>query len=114
MATHHAKSNEVVDLKTWAQDIPIEKTKAILKTKEMELARLVLPAGKAFKEHQVDAPITVQCIEGHFLFTSKGCTQSLTPNQLLYLESGVPHSLQAVSDSIILLTIAFTTNCCSI
>jgi hypothetical protein len=35
-------------LGTWAQDGTNEKTKVIAKTDEMELVRLVLPAGKDF------------------------------------------------------------------
>ena len=108
MATHHAKPNQIVDLRTWAQDIPTEKSKVILKTKDMELARLVIPAGSTFKEHHVSGPITVHCINGNFSFTAMGHTQTLNPGQLVYLEAGIPHSLKAISDSVVLLTIVFT------
>lgn len=107
MATHHAKANEIVDLKTWSQDIPVEKSKAVLKTNELEVARLVLPAGKALKEHQVTGPITVHCIGGSIEFTAMGVTQQLNPDQLLYLAPDEPHALTAITDSIILLTIIF-------
>jgi len=30
MATHHASPGEIVDLATWAQDVPNEKTKVIV------------------------------------------------------------------------------------
>lgn len=108
MATHHAKPNEIVDLQTWAEDIHAERTKAILKTKEMELARLVIPAGKEFREHKVSGPITVHCIKGNVEFSAMGTSQELTSGQLLYLESGQPHSLKARTDAIILLTIIFS------
>ena len=61
MATHHAAPSEIVDLETWAQDLPKEHTKAIVKTPEMELARLVFPAGGEFPDHQVSGPIVVHC-----------------------------------------------------
>lgn len=35
MATHHASPAEIVDLGTWAQDVPYEQTKAIVKTEEI-------------------------------------------------------------------------------
>ena len=107
MATHHAKPNEIVDLQTWADDLPVEKSKVIVKTKEMQLARLVLLAGQEFKEHLVAGPITVHCIEGEIEFFAMETSQTMTAGQLVYLERGQPHALTAKSDSIILLTIVF-------
>ncbi|HZJ96058.1 MAG TPA: cupin domain-containing protein [Thiopseudomonas sp.] len=105
MATHHASPAEVVDLGTWAQDLPNEKTKAIVKTDEMELARLVIPAGKEIPTHKVTGPIIVHCISGEIELTAMGKTQLLMPNQLLYLMSDEPHLVKAVEDSVVLLTI---------
>lgn len=107
MATHHAKPNEVVDLMKWADDLPLEKSKAIIKTGEAELARLVLRAGEEFRDHKVSGPITVQCLKGAFYFTAMGTTQKITEGELLYLGSSESHSLKADLDSIILLTIIF-------
>ena len=107
MATHHAKPNEIVDLQTWADDMPVEKTKVIVRTEDMELARLVLLAHQEFKEHRVAGPITVHCIQGEVEFFAMESAQTLTAGQLLYLERGQPHALRAKSDSIILLTIVF-------
>ncbi len=56
MATHHAKPGEVVNLETWAEDLTTEQTKAIIKTNEMELIRLVLPQGKEILNHKVASP----------------------------------------------------------
>lgn len=107
MATHHAQPNEVVDLDTWADDIPEEKTKVVMRTADMEVARLFMPAGKVFKEHSVAGPITVHCTKGAIKFTATGVTQDLNEGQLLYLLPGEPHALEAIADSIILLTIVF-------
>ena len=107
MATHHAKSNEVVNLKTWAQDTGTEKNKVVMRTNELEVARLVIPAGKVFKEHKVSGPITVHCIEGCITFTALGVSQELKAGQLLYLDPDEPHSLEGIADSVVLLTIIF-------
>ena len=107
MATHHALPAEIVDLNTWAQDLPNEQTKAIVKTEEMELARLVILAGKEFSSHKVSGPIVVHCINGKIEFTAMGNTQVLMPGQLLHLLPDEPHSLKAVEDSVVLLTIIF-------
>ncbi len=44
MSTHHAAAGEVVNLATWANDLPSEKSKSIVKTDGVELARLVIKA----------------------------------------------------------------------
>ena len=107
MATHHAAENEVVDLETWANDIPTEKSKVIARIDEMEIARIVLKTGEVFPEHQVTGPVTVHCIKGETNFTSIGITQTLSPGKMLYLNPNQPHSLKAVSDSVLVLTIVF-------
>lgn len=107
MATHHASPVEVIDLETWAQDVFNEKTKVIVKLDEMELARLVIPAGKEIPTHKVTGPIIVHCISGKIEFTAMCKTQILVPNQLLYLMPDEPHLVKAVEDSVVLLTIIF-------
>lgn len=108
MATHHAVPGEIVDLASWADDLPNEKTKVIVKTNAMELARLVLPKGKEFPSHQAPGAIVVHCVQGKIEFTTMGRTQELHDGQLLYLMPGEPHSLRGVEDAIILLTILLT------
>ncbi|MEC4747624.1 hypothetical protein [Methylomicrobium sp. Wu6] len=107
MATHHASPGEIVDLATWAQDVPNEKTKVIAKTVEMELVRLVLSAGKEFAGHKVSGPCVIHCITGEVECPAMGTTQALTSGQLLYLMPGEPHAVRAVVDSVVLLTIVF-------
>ncbi len=107
MATHHASPSEIVDLETWAQDLPSEHAKTIVKTHEMELARLVFPAGEEFKSHKVSGPIVVHCIKGEIEFTAMGATQTLKLGQLMYLMPDEPHSIRAVNDAVVLLTIIF-------
>jgi len=107
MATHHAKSGEIVDLQTWAADLPKEHTKAIVKTDEMELIRIVLPAGKGIPDHKVAGPITIQCVSGNIGITAMGATHILNYKQLMHLMPGEPYSFKAVEDSVVLLTIVF-------
>lgn len=108
MATHHAVPGEIVDFASWANDLPNEKTKVIIKTNEMELARLVIPKGTEFPDHKVSGPVVVQCMQGKIEFTAMGRTQELHPGQLLYLMPGEPHSLKGVEDAVVLLTILLT------
>lgn len=107
MATHHAIPGEIVDLASWASDLPEEKSKAIVKTGSMELARLVLPAGSEMPDHRVDGPIVVHCLEGRIAFTAMDRVQELARGQLLFLAPGEPHSLRGLEDAVVLLTIVF-------
>lgn len=105
MATHHAAPGEIVDLASWADDLPVEKTKVIIKTDKMQLARLVIRKDKEFPSHQVSGLITIQCMAGKILFTAMGMEQELHSGQLLYLMPGELHSLKGIEDSVVLLTI---------
>lgn len=49
--------------------------------------------------------MVVQCIEGVIDFTARGRTQRLTRGKMLYLEDHEPHSLTAVTDALLLITI---------
>jgi quercetin dioxygenase-like cupin family protein len=105
MATHHAVPGEIVDLASWANDLPNEKTKVIIKTDEMELARLVVPQNKEFPNHHVPGAIVVHCVQGKIELTAMGKTQELQEGQLLYLMPGEPHSLKGIEDAVIVLTV---------
>ncbi|MDP2247525.1 MAG: cupin domain-containing protein [Nitrosomonadales bacterium] len=107
MATHHALPSEIVDMESWGQEQPQKHSNRIVRTREMELARLVFSAGEEFKTHEVSGPIIVHCIKGDIAFTAMGTTQTLKPGQLLYLMADEPHSIQAITDAVVLLTIVF-------
>jgi len=107
MATHHASPGEIVNLDTWAEDLASEKTKAIVKTDKMQLARLFIRAGNELPNHKVSGPIIVHCIKGRIQFTAMATTQEISQGELIYLMSGEPHSVSAIEDSIVLLTIIF-------
>ncbi len=107
MATVHAGPGEIVNLETWASDLETDKTKVIVKTDQMELIRLVIPAGEGIATHKVPGPITVQCIKGSIEFEAMGSTQELHAGELLHLLPAEPHSFKALHDAVILLTIIF-------
>jgi quercetin dioxygenase-like cupin family protein len=86
------------------------KTATLVKTAELELIRLVLPAGKEIPTHKARGEITVQCLEGRVAFTAGGKTQELTAGQLLCLNAGEPHSLKGIEDSSLLLILLLPQN----
>ncbi len=105
MAIPHAKSGEVIDVRPLGSGLAAASTTTLVKTKTLEIIRLVIPAGKDIPEHHAPGEITVQCLEGKVAFKSGNATQNLEAGQLLYLSSAAPHSLSGIEDASILLTI---------
>ena len=104
MSIPHAKPGEVVPL-LLGSDLCSAKTTTLVKTADLELIRLVLPAGKEIPSHKASGEITVQCLEGRIAFTAEGKTQELSAGQLLYLAAGEPHAVKAIEASSLLVTI---------
>jgi quercetin dioxygenase-like cupin family protein len=104
MAIPHIKSGEAIQL-SLGTALCGATTTTLVKTTDLELIRLVLPAGKIIPLHKAPGEITVQCLEGRVAFTAEGKTQELTAGQLLYLAAGEPHALQAIEVSSLLVTL---------
>lgn len=104
MSSQRAKSNEIVQLPLGTA-VADSRTATLVKTEDLELIRLVLPAGKEIPTHQAPGEITVQCLDGRIAFTAESRTQELLPGQLIYLQTGEPHGLRAIEDSSVLVTI---------
>jgi len=104
MSIQHARSGEVIQL-TLGSALSSSKTTTLLKTADLELIRLILPAGKEIPSHKAPGEITVQCLEGRVAFIAEGKTQELTPGQLLYLDASLPHAVKGIEDSALLVTL---------
>ena len=105
MAIPHAASNQVVSVEPLGPDLASTKTWTLLKTGQMQLIRMVVPAGKEIPAHDAPGEITVQCIEGRVAFTASGVTQELGPGQLIYLTAKETHALRGIEDASLLVTI---------
>ncbi len=104
MAIQHLTSGQAARLPLGTA-LAAAKTTTLVKTAELEVIRLVVPAGKTIPSHKAPGPITVQCLEGQVEFTSPGKTQSLAPGMFLYLEAAAPHALEGIEDASVLVTI---------
>lgn len=79
---------------------------ALFKSLDLEVIRLVMPAGHRLPPHRLAGELTLQCLEGRLDVVHDGQTTSLEPGQLLYLTHGTLHALLARQDASALLTIA--------
>lgn len=105
MALQHASSGQVIALQRGDDDGSQFSSIALAKTDDLELIRLVLPAGKTMPEHWVKGEITLQCLSGEIAVDAHGRTVALQGGEMLYLAGATPHALRATADSVALLTI---------
>ena len=105
MALHHAEPGEIVDIRPLGARIHETVNATLIRSKHLQVFRLLLPAGKVFKEHAVPGEITVQCLEGEVEITSPGRTQVLAAGELLYLVEGDLHGLKGLADASVLVTV---------
>jgi quercetin dioxygenase-like cupin family protein len=100
-----ARPGDIVNVRPLGSALPTTKTKTLAKTDDLEVIRLVVPAGKEIPEHKAKGTLVVQCLEGQVAFTAHGRTQNLQPGELLYLPPGEVHSIKGVKDASLLFTI---------
>ena len=105
MAQPHARSGEVVSVAPLGPALAGARTAALIKAAQLEVVRLVLPAGQVLREHRVPGEITVQCLEGEVEFVLPGATHRLVAGDWLHLAARAPHALRALSDASLLVTI---------
>jgi quercetin dioxygenase-like cupin family protein len=79
---------------------------ALFKSRDLEVIRLLIPAGKGLPPHRVPGEITVQCVSGQIEIGLDGDSAQLAPGQLLYLTGDAMHSVLAITDACALVTIA--------
>lgn len=105
MAIHHALSGELISIRPYADAITSAVSTTLYKTKHLEVLRVVLLAGKEMREHKVAGELTVQCLEGSVEFSIGTTRDVMRAGDLKCLAGGVAHSLVAIEDTSILLTL---------
>ncbi|MDB5886287.1 MAG: Cupin 2, conserved barrel domain protein [Polaromonas sp.] len=105
MAIAHAAPGQLVDVHPLGNKLSESHNVALFKTNELEVIRLVMPAGKTMPSHWVKGEVMIHCLEGSVSLTAGGQTRQMSANQLVWLEGGVDHALTAVQDASLLLTI---------
>jgi len=105
MAQPHAASGEVVSVLPLGAALGGARTHALIKAGQLEVVRIVLPAGQQLREHSAPGEITVQCLEGRVEFDLPGSTLTLGAGDWLHLQRGEPHALRALDDCSLLVTL---------
>jgi quercetin dioxygenase-like cupin family protein len=83
------------------------KAKTLLKTPHLRVTLVALKAGDRLEEHEAAGPVTIHGLEGRLRVTAGAETVELAPGQLLLLDVGTPHAVEAIEQSAFLLTIGW-------
>ncbi len=82
--------------------------RTLVKEPDLRIVLMTLKAGARLEEHHASGPISVQALSGTIRMRLAGRGAELTQGQLLMLEPGIPHDVDAVTDAAFLLTIGRT------
>ena len=80
--------------------------KTLVKDGPLRVVLLGLKAGATLREHKAEGPVTIQVLQGSPRVSSGGTGEDLPVGSMQVFGGGVSHSVEASSDSVLLLTIA--------
>ncbi|MEO6662602.1 MAG: cupin domain-containing protein [Rubrivivax sp.] len=109
MALPHAQPLDVIDVQPLDEGLQSAVTTSLLKTRALQLMRLVLRAGQGLPEHSVAGAITIHCLEGEAAVLTPSRTCDLRAGQLVVLTESEPHAVKAVTDTSLLVTVLLHT-----
>jgi quercetin dioxygenase-like cupin family protein len=81
--------------------------KTLVKYPDLRLVLITMKAGGRMDKHRADGRISVHSLDGKIRFNTAERSVELAAGQILTLERGIPHDVEAIADSAFLLTIAW-------
>jgi quercetin dioxygenase-like cupin family protein len=92
-------------LDTWAQHGHSATT--LFKYPDLRCVLIAIRKGSHIREHQSEGRLALQCLRGRLRVQLEGTLSELGAGQVLALERSVPHEIEALDDSEVLLTVAW-------
>jgi len=81
--------------------------KTLVKDGPLRLIILGFKAGSSLREHSAQGPLSIQVVSGTVGLETAGGSQVIEPGKTLVLGASIAHSVQASTDAVLLLTIAW-------
>ena len=82
-----------------------QNARTLVKYEDLRVVLMALQAEARMPEHKTDGRISIHLLSGHVRLTACGRTFDLRPGSLVALDQGVPHGVEALEQSAVLLTI---------
>lgn len=83
-------------------------SKTLAKYDDFRVVLMALKTGTRIDEHQAEGRISIQTVAGHISVRAAGRTFDLPAGGLLTLDRATVHNVEALDESAVLLTIAWT------
>ncbi|HSH87309.1 MAG: cupin [Methylophilus sp.] len=105
MSIQHFSPGEVIDISPYGANFEAATSETLIRESHIEVFRFILRAGKTTPEHTAAGAMTIQCIEGEVELDLEGDKRTLQAHGLMYLSAGSAHTIKAVADTALLITI---------
>jgi len=79
---------------------------SLVKDDALNLLLMMLKKGSHLHEHSTKGPITVQVVSGSIRFSGGADQRIISAGEIVALDRGIPHSLEALDESALILTTA--------
>ena len=104
----------VLDLESQLKEIKLEdawdlhghNARTIVKHPDFRIVLIAMKTGTRIPKHNADREISVQVLQGHLRLHIARRAVDLTVGQLIALDQGLPHDIEAMKESAFLLSIS--------
>jgi nucleotide-binding universal stress UspA family protein/quercetin dioxygenase-like cupin family protein len=106
--TPHA--GQPIDVRPLGAALASAVTETLVRTRTLEVVRLIVPAGQKIPQQTSPGEIIVSCLEGRVVLTALGKSQELVAGNLVLLPAAAPHAFQGIESASLLLTVVAPKN----
>ena len=100
-------ADEIARLKTGPEWHSQERhARSLVKDEALNVLLMVLKKGAHLHEHHTKGPITVQVVSGSIRFIGGPQQRIISAGEMVGLDRGIPHSLEALEESALILVTA--------
>lgn len=89
---------------TWHRGDRVAKT--LVKEGGLSVVLTLMHAGTALHEHRAEGPVAIQCLAGCMMLHAQERSIELIEGEMAALDGGVPHTVEAVTETAFLVTVA--------
>ncbi len=83
-----------------------QNSRTLLKLPDLRLVMIALKSGHQIQRHQTDMRLNLTAFSGHVQLTVNDETIDLPAGHVLVLDPAIPHDVEALKDSVILLSLS--------